>query len=271
MVPFPTNRFLERRMAQPKREPHMLRFCFATLASVWLLTNAVLGFAETSDQPDIAGSAQLAQATPTDCNPRRQFSGNRSQGRVWNQRPRIAILTQNGDDPRVQHTRDAIAFWNDEFENMGSGFRLGPVTVEAATREDEILVARFSAAFLDREDLSRFTVPDRFAVFCGHIVVVLSNRNFVSIAGPIVPRMGLMIVGIKGNAFFPFTLPNVTPNVIAHEIGHALGLGHNMDPATLMCSRPAPCRPDLFRSDTPRFFPLTEAEKQRLLRRYPSN
>jgi hypothetical protein len=36
-----------------------------------------------------------------------------------------------------------------------------------------------------------------------------------------------------------------------------------------MCGRPAQCRPDLFRSDQPRMFPLTDDEKRQLLTMYP--
>jgi hypothetical protein len=65
------------------------------------------------------------------------------------------------------------------------------------------------------------------------------------------------------------SLPNVPRNVIAHELGDAIGLARNSDPTTLMCGRQASCRPDLFRSNRPRMFSLTEGEKRRLLTLYP--
>ena len=102
----------------------------------------------------------------------------------------------------------------------------------------------------------------------GDLIVALSNGDFVSFTGPFL-RDGRRLVGIKGYQFYPFTLPNVARNVIAHELGHAIGLGHDNDPAYLMCGRPASCRPDAFRSGNQKYFPLLQEEKEVLLKLYP--
>jgi hypothetical protein len=98
---------------------------------------------------------------------------------------------------------------------------------------------------------------------------VLAQSAFVSFTTPPFGENSKRIVAIRGTRFPPMSLPNVPRNVIAHELGHAIGLGHNSDPATLMCGRPASCRPDLFRSNQPRMFSLTDSEKRRLLTLYP--
>jgi matrixin len=74
-------------------------------------------------------------------------------------------------------------------------------------------------------------------------------------------------IGVQTDRSEPLTFPNVARNVVAHELGHTLGLAHNGNTPTLMCG---PCQHTVYRSDEPRFFPLTPQEREQLRMLYPA-
>jgi hypothetical protein len=97
-----------------------------------------------------------------------------------------------------------------------------------------------------------------------------ANGVFISHAGRSADGQSATVM-IRTDRVPPLSLPNVARNVIAHELGHAIGLGHNSDPTMLMCGRPAPCRPDVFASSMPRYFPLSSGDQANLLAMYPGS
>jgi hypothetical protein len=187
-------------------------------------------------------------------------------GVSWYQTPKITVISAEGD-PRLTLVDEAVAFWNKTLEEIGSGFRLGPVAHVVRPIPEEALQS-LSRSIVDGP--RPVSVPQTLRDLPGDLTILLGDSDFVSFAGPF-HAPSKRVVGIRGSNLLPMSLPNVARNVMTHELGHAIGLGHNGDPARLMCGRPAPCRPSLFRSDVPRIFPLTDDEKRQLLRMYPSD
>lgn len=183
----------------------------------------------------------------------------------WGKIPAIVIVAAEGD-PRVQVAREAIDFWNQSLAELGTPFRLGPVVVTRANIPSGTM-QRLRTLMLRRAEPRRF--PESLWRLPGELIVVLSDDGFISFATRSSSNEKV-VIGIRSDRFYPLTLPNVMRNVIAHELGHAIGLEHNSDPATLMCGRPASCRPAVFQSKEMKYFPLTDDEKTRLLEMYPA-
>jgi hypothetical protein len=188
----------------------------------------------------------------------------RNRERSWDQIPSVVIAAAE-NDRRISLVFDAVDFWNRTFNDIGSPFRLG-----AVEQTHELLPVQYlellSDAVLNGKPLP--AASEALKKINGDLIIALSNGDLVSFSTGFMQGKRV-IVGIRSDRLVPLTLANVARNVIAHELGHAIGLGHNNDATKLMCGRPAPCRPDAFRSSTEKYFPLTEFEKAYLLKIYP--
>jgi hypothetical protein len=188
----------------------------------------------------------------------------------WSKIPNVVLVSLENDS-RIQAAYEAIDFWNQNFAQIGTSFRLGSVTrtAEKIPANQMVSLSTNQMTSLSRGiSVNQLSLPDNIQKMSGDLILVLSDETFISFEYGL-PSKGKVLVGIKNQNVFPLTLPNVARNVIAHELGHAIGLGHNSDPTKLMCGRPAFCRPNLFESKQVRFFPLSDEEKTIIKKMYP--
>jgi hypothetical protein len=179
----------------------------------------------------------------------------------------VVAVTSSAGDARLGLVDEAVSFWNKTLQEIGVCYTLGPVTRLVQSVPEEALQ---SVGQLLEGGRGPSKIPPVLLDQSGDITIFLAESEFLSFAvGPLGPDRK-EVLGVRGLRFPPLTLPNVARNVITHLLGIALGLRHNSDPTTLMCGRPARCRPALFRSVTPRVFPLTDTERRQLRAMYPS-
>ena len=189
-------------------------------------------------------------------------------GVPWQRSPRVVVIASSLADTRLDLVDEAIDYWNQQLQEAGSAFRLGKP--ERLIRQPPDAALQEQSQLILRGFARASNIPLELKELPGDLRIVLGDIPFVSHAGPFDEKR-TRSVGVRPTNIPPLSLPNVARNVVAHELGHAIGLPHNADHSSLMCGRPAECRPDAFQSPVSRIFPLLPDERAMLLRLYPAD
>jgi hypothetical protein len=219
----------------------------------------------------ICGLASFAAGVPTLAHAQSRPVGILPQWGAWRKIPSIVIVSAE-DDSRVPAVYEAVRSWNDAFANLDSPFRLGSIAHVAgmiSAHEFWMATTDVSALGVKRWQPRDSDLPISLRRVDGDVIVALSEGEFKAFANRW-PTKGKGAIIFQCPPVSAFRLPTLASYVIAHELGHVIGLGHNDDPTTLMCGKPAACHGDIPLRYSGRFFRLTEREKVRLLDLYPT-
>jgi hypothetical protein len=115
-------------------------------------------------------------------------------GVPWGHTPSIVVVSADRD-ARLSLVDEAVSFWNKTLEEIGSGFRLGPVTRTVQTIPEDALQSLSRSMLANPRGLVDF--PQALRGLPGDLTILLGESDFVSFASPF-DANSKRIIAIRG-------------------------------------------------------------------------
>jgi hypothetical protein len=101
---------------------------------------------------------------------------NTAVGSQWTKNPTITVVSEAAD-PRREAVRDAIAYWNRTFAEIGTPLRLGEVQwITDSVPDSDIQSLARQVRYYNPWP----AIPDSIERYPGDLIIVLSNARFIS-------------------------------------------------------------------------------------------
>lgn len=185
-------------------------------------------------------SSPTISSSPTPAGPTPTITFAEHPKTRWDRFPTVMIVGKPGD-PRFAGVEDAVQWWNDQLQSIGTGFHFGAVSENTSLDPDLLVPDELKTSDPNDPGNPRPGIPPAAEKLQADIIVVLTSydltsRNMFEAQAPkiihdVILMKDFALGGASGQAAGG-------GGAARHELGHAVGLAHDSSVGSIMCGPP---------------------------------